>query len=78
MLGETYHRNPRDLVEPWAFEVVQLWAQCRGEATLAHLPDPGGVNDQAAWLLEAFNACSAAEAELSKEEADRRADQRQR
>lgn len=56
-------------------EVVQLWAQCRGEMGMAQLPDPGGINDQAAWVMDAFATCGAAEAELQKQE---RADAAQR
>ena len=68
MLGETYHANPSDLVEPWALTVVATWAQCRGEFGLQHLPDAGAINDQAAWLLDAFSVCAAAEAELVRAE----------
>lgn len=48
--------NPRLAIPaPWhAF--VRLWAACRGEAGVAHWPDAGGLNDQAAWLVDAFAA----------------------
>lgn len=39
----------------------------------AVLPEPGGLNDQPAWLLEAFNVLAHAEAEadrLAAEEAE--------
>lgn len=32
----------------------------------AFLPDPGGVNDQAAWLMDAFAVIANAESQLSK------------
>ena len=70
-----YRHNPRDAVPDWASDVVQLWALCRSEFGLAHLPDPGGMNRQSAWLMDAFSVCTAAEIELRKEErpdADRR------
>lgn len=70
ILGTEYRTNPRDLVEPWAFQVVQTWSMCRGEFGLVHLPDQGGVNDQAAWLMEAFSVCAVAEADLRKAEKD--------
>jgi hypothetical protein len=35
-------------------DLVRLWAACRGETGIAHWPDPGGVGDQAAWIVDAF------------------------
>lgn len=33
-----------------------LWLRCRDpEGGYRHLPDAGGVNDQAAWLMAAFD-----------------------
>lgn len=63
-----YRQDPRDLVQPWALDVVMLWGQCRGEFGMANLPDPGGINDQVGWLLDAFAVCNAAEAQLREEE----------
>jgi len=42
------------IAEPWqAF--VRLWAACRGGmGGIAHWPDAGGVNDQAAWVVDGF------------------------
>jgi hypothetical protein len=36
----------------------------------ALLPDAGGVNDQAAWMLDAFAVLSRVEAEADKAERD--------
>lgn len=66
-MGKEYRTNPRELVEPWAFHVVQTWALCRGEFGMLHFPDTGGVNDQAAWLMEAFGVCADAEIKLKAE-----------
>jgi len=46
---------------------VRLWSNCRGETGFAHWPDPGGVNDQAAWVVDAFAALSAIDAEWRAE-----------
>lgn len=46
--------NPRLAVpRPW-HDFVRLWAACRGEAGVAHWPDGGSLNDQAAWIVDAF------------------------
>ena len=50
----------------WATEVAHLWNMCRGEFGMLHLPDAGGMNDQPAWTMDAFNTCGAADAELRK------------
>ena len=55
MGGEAWAENPRLVIaEPWhAF--VRLWAACRGGmGGIAHWPDAGGVNDQAAWVVDGF------------------------
>jgi hypothetical protein len=48
--------NPRLTIPVAWHEFVSLWFTCRGEAGIAHWPDPGGVADQSAWLLDAFAA----------------------
>jgi len=65
--GEEWPDNPRYKV-PEPFHVfVRLWAVCRsGMGGLAHWPDAGGVNDQAAWVVDAFSALAAMEAEFDK------------
>ena len=40
---------------------------CRGGMGYALLPDAGGVNDQAAWLLDAFAHLGALEAEADRQ-----------
>lgn len=41
-----------------------LWRLYQGGDGVGHLPDAGGVNDQPAWLLEAFAVMDGAEHEL--------------
>jgi hypothetical protein len=47
---------------------VQLWATCRGEAGIAHWPDAGAVNDQAAWLVDAFATLASIDAGWREDE----------
>jgi hypothetical protein len=56
--------NPRRLVTPEWLEVLRLWRLCQsGLGGYAHWPDAGGVNDQSAWLLDAFALLASLEAE---------------
>lgn len=50
-------------------DLVRLWHMCRGEMGYTAWPDPGGVNDQAAWTLDAFAILTDADAKARKEEA---------
>jgi hypothetical protein len=54
--------NPRLALDPDWHDLVRLWYLCRGESGIAHWPDPGGLADQAAWLVEAFAALSSIDA----------------
>ncbi len=71
MLGEDWQENPARITPPEWFEVIRLWRVCRGAMGYALLPDAGGVNDQAAWLLDALAQLSAMEA--TADEAARKA-----
>ena len=54
---------------PAWFALVQLWCACRaGMGGIAHWPDPGGVADQAAWVVDAFARLAALDAELDNED----------
>jgi hypothetical protein len=45
------------------YHVVRLWSRCQsGMGGYAQLPGPGGINDQPAWLIEAFGILSAEDA----------------
>ena len=70
MLGEAWDENPRDRVTPDWLEVIRLMRICRGGMGYALLPDAGGVNDQAAWLLDAFAQLGALEAEADRQAAE--------
>lgn len=72
MLGRSVTENPHDTVPDPLWAVVRLWRTCRGDMGLAVLPEAGGLLDQAAWLLDAFDACNAAEAGLIADEREKR------
>jgi hypothetical protein len=55
---------------PW-HEFIRLWAACRGEAGIAHWPDPGAVGQQAAWIVDAFAALARAADQLREAERSR-------
>lgn len=47
--------------------MLGLWQYCRDSmGGYARLPDDGGVNDQSAWLMDAFNIIAAAVADLKE------------
>jgi hypothetical protein len=58
--------NPRLLLPRAWFRVVALWRQSQGGMGRGWLPQAGGINDQPAWLLEAFNILGAEEARLAE------------
>lgn len=48
--------------------MIQLWWLCRSsEGELARLPDSGATNDQACFVLAAFNVLEGALAEYTEE-----------
>lgn len=53
--------NPAKAVAPAAMHVVRLYYRGKGGMAPGPLPDGGGVNDQAAWLLAAFGMLGAFE-----------------
>ena len=68
-LGDPWPLNPALTLDAAWFDVVRLWRICRGGmggTTL--LPDPGAVNDQSAWLMDAMSMLSRIEAEADKAE----------
>lgn len=54
--------NPARAVPPGAQHVVRLFYRHRGGMAPGPMPEAGGVNDQPAWILEAFRTLAAAEA----------------
>jgi len=45
------------IAQEWQ-DFVRLWAACRSENGIAHWPDAGGLNDQAAWVVDGFAVLS--------------------
>ena len=68
LFGEGYRVNPRHLVIEDDFEMVRVWRLFQQ----GHLPDVGGVMDQAAAMIDAFEIMAAAEAEFARELDDAR------
>jgi hypothetical protein len=73
VLGEEWDLNPALTVgEEW-FDLLRLWRVCRGGMSgTTLLPDAGGVNDQAAWLIDAFGRLSGLDAEADEAEREAR------
>lgn len=67
MDGILYERNPRYSLDSEYFELVSLWQHC-GAGGLGGrlLPDPGGVSDQPALVMDAFAIMDAAQHEYTK------------
>ncbi len=58
-------RNPRLTIPPPWHDFIRLWAACRGGmGGIAHWPDPGGVGDQATWIVDAFAMLAAIDARI--------------
>jgi hypothetical protein len=45
-------------------DVVRLWRLFQGGFGAGYLPDAGGVNDQSAWLMDAFSLLTSFEKSL--------------
>ncbi|MDP6884880.1 MAG: hypothetical protein QF830_12145 [Rhodospirillales bacterium] len=63
LFGEGYRVNPCHLVTDDALEMISLWRLFQQ----AHLPDDGGVMDQAAAMIDAFGIMTSAEDQLAKD-----------
>ncbi len=63
LFGAGYRVNPIYLVTDDALEMVSLWRLFQQ----GHLPDKGGVMDQAAAMIDAFGIMSSAEGELARD-----------
>jgi hypothetical protein len=61
-----WRRNPRVVLDPGLIQVVRLYWRHKGGMAPGPLPDAGGVNDQASWLIHAFEMLGGIEAEQSK------------
>ncbi len=66
---EHWPRNPRHTVPRVFLHVARLWSRCRsGMGGFAALPEPGGINQQPAWLMVAFGVLDGADHEMSEAE----------
>ena len=66
--GEVYTTNPALDLDPAWWDVVRLWRAYKGGGySIGYLPDAGGMNDQAAWLVDIFGYMSTTEAKLKPE-----------
>jgi hypothetical protein len=63
LFGEGYRVNPRYLATDDALEMVSTWRLFQQ----GHLPDQGGVMDQAAAMIDAFGIMTGAEGELARD-----------
>lgn len=62
-----WRQNPRLVLDQSWHDFVRLWATCRGGmGGVAHWPDAGGVNNQAAWIVDAFASLASIEAALEQ------------
>lgn len=59
-------RNPRRILPaPW-LRAVTLWRQSQGGMARGWLAEPGGINAQPAWLVDAFGILAAEEHRMDK------------
>jgi hypothetical protein len=58
--------NPSWRLPPAWLHVVRLWDLSRGGMGRGWLTEAGGVNDQPAWLLGAFNVLGAEQAKIDE------------
>lgn len=65
--------NPRIWAGPAAAQVVRLYLRHRGGMAPGPLPEAGGVNDQPAWLMDAFGMLAGIEAAWDRAERAARA-----
>lgn len=66
--GEEWRENPRHTLPDAWFEFVRLWDACRGGmGGIQTWPDAGGVNDQAAWVVEGFRTLNGIAADLDRQ-----------
>ena len=73
MQGRAIHwwHNPRHLLPAAWIRCVALWRHSQGGMARGWLPEAGGVNQQPAWLIEAFGILSAEERRLDERERER-------
>lgn len=62
VLGDLWQFNPRWVVTDGEKEMVRLWAMGGGLDGVSHLPEAGGLLDQAAVMVDAFAIITSAAA----------------
>lgn len=68
LFGELYPTNPRLLLTDADFQMLRFWRLYQGGGYGGgHLPDDGGVMDQAAIMLDAFDVMTVAARALREE-----------
>jgi hypothetical protein len=73
VIDERWPRNPRFIVPRVFQHIVRMWARCRGGMGAASWPDPGALNQQAAWIVAAFGVLDAADRRVDEIEKERAA-----
>lgn len=63
LFGEEYKTNPKYRLGEGDFEMLRFWRLYQG----GHLPERGGVMNQAAVMLEAFDVMTGAARELREQ-----------
>jgi len=61
-------RNPRHLLPRAWVLAVAAWRHSQGGMGRGWLPEGGGINDQPAWLIDAFSILAAEDARIEKRE----------
>jgi hypothetical protein len=69
--GEIFPTNPRLLVGEEERAMLRVWALSQGGFGVGHLPDDGGILEQASITMDALDAMHAARAQLEKKKAPR-------
>jgi hypothetical protein len=67
LFGELYEENPRYLLDESYWDMINIWRLFKGGTAGGHLPEAGGVMDQAAIMMDSFIIMDNAEAEFKKE-----------
>lgn len=69
ILDIAFATNPKYLLGPADWEMLRLWQYFRPDDGIGHLPEAGGVMDQAAVMMDAFAVMDWAYARLRRKDA---------
>jgi len=70
---ERWPRNPRFVVPRVFQHIVRMWSRCRGGMGAPTWPEPGGLNQQPAWIVAAFGVLDGADRRMDEIEKERAA-----